>query len=119
MKLKITLTFLLFCSLTFAQTDSSETIKFTNTVAQTNQNQSNEMTTADKIAFSSLIVAGLSFALTIITIFQTRKHNKNSLKPIINVNPFDYSNCILIELVNEGVGSALIKKITVEKTNTK
>lgn len=73
------------------------------------------MTTNEIISIITLTFASLSFILTIVTIIQTRKHNRNSLKPIINVNPFDYSNCILIELVNEGVGSALIKKITVEK----
>ncbi|RWZ88170.1 MAG: hypothetical protein EO766_09265 [Hydrotalea sp. AMD] len=120
MRRTLTLIFLLSSILSFAQADSSKlpiktTVK-TDLTLNTKQHVT-EMTNADKIAFSSLIVAWLSFILTIVTIFQTRKHNRNSLKPIINVNPFDYSNCILIELVNEGVGSAIIKKITVEKND--
>ncbi|MBL7921199.1 MAG: hypothetical protein JNJ40_12850 [Bacteroidia bacterium] len=73
------------------------------------------MTTSDKIALCSVIVAIISFILTVATILQTRKHNRKSLRPIISINPFDYSNCIKIELINEGVGPAIIKKIVVEK----
>lgn len=73
------------------------------------------MIPSDIIALFSLIVAILSFVITIVTIFQTRKHNRKSLRPIISVNPFDYSNCLKIELINEGVGPAIIKKIVVEK----
>ena len=67
------------------------------------------------IASLALIIALVSAIITYLTFHIQRKHNRKSLRPIINVNPFDYSNCIKIELKNEGVGPAIIKKIVVEK----
>ncbi len=73
------------------------------------------MNISDKLAIFSLIIAILSTIITIVTIIQTRIHNRKSLKPIISVITYDYINCLKIELVNEGVGPAIIKKIVVEK----
>lgn len=59
------------------------------------------------ISFGTGIISFLTFRIQ-------RKHNRKSLKPIIYVALYDYSNCIRIELVNEGVGPANINKIEVK-----
>lgn len=67
------------------------------------------------IASLALIVSVATAIITYLTFYIQRNHNRKSLRPIINVNPFDYSNCLKIELKNEGVGPAIITKIVVEK----
>ena len=67
------------------------------------------------IASLALLVSLATGIITYFTFHIQRKHNRRSLMPIINVNPFDYSNCLRIDLKNEGVGPAIIQKIIVEK----
>ena len=46
---------------------------------------------------------------SIVSTWFQRKHNKNSVRPIIDISFGDYENRITIKLVNNGVGPAILK----------
>jgi len=66
------------------------------------------------IAFSALIVSVATAIITYRTFSLQRLHNRKSLKPFLYIAPYDYENCLKILIKNEGVGPAIIKKITVK-----
>lgn len=73
------------------------------------------MTTSEKIALASFIIAFLSFVLTIFIIYFTQRHNKLSVKPILKIVPFDFENHIAVYLYNYGTGPLLRQKIIFTK----
>lgn len=61
----------------------------------------------------------VSALINVYSIYITQKHNKKMVLPIVNIHPFDYVNCIKINLLNEGVGSLIITNIEVINPNNK
>lgn len=102
----------LLSSMAFTQSDSSGVI---NSLVDNSVEGIKKEKNIDIEKYATIFIAVLSLLITVQSLRDNRKHNRNSLKPIINVIPYDYSNCILIELVNEGVGTAIINNIVVEK----
>lgn len=58
----------------------------------------------------SVIAVGISWRG--LKIQQT--HNKTSLRPIIFIEPYDYEDCVLVKIKNEGLGPAIVKKLYVQ-----
>lgn len=54
------------------------------------------------------ITAVMAIVISIITYRSQVKHNKNSVKPILNISVGDYVNEIFIKVKNKGVGPATI-----------
>lgn len=69
------------------------------------------MTTSDKIALASFIVATLSFILIVITIWMTHRHNRLSVKPILKIIPYDSEDYIAVLVKNAGTGPLLRQKM--------
>ena len=61
------------------------------------------------ISICTGIIALLAFVLSIITTYFQRKHNRNSVKPILNINMCDYEKNISVSISNNGVGPATIE----------
>lgn len=65
------------------------------------------------VAICALIVSISTVVISWRALKIQRTHNQTSLKPIIFIEPYDYENCILIKIRNEGLGSAIVKSIRV------
>ena len=63
----------------------------------------------ETIAICSIIIAGLSFILTIIQSALTYKHNKLSIKPILKFTITHISHRINIKVTNTGIGPAILQ----------
>ena len=66
------------------------------------------------VAICALIVSIVAVTISWLGLKIQRTHNQKSLKPIIFIEPYDYENCILIKIRNEGLGPAIVKRIRVE-----
>ncbi|MEG0835607.1 MAG: hypothetical protein RR413_09210 [Christensenellaceae bacterium] len=59
-------------------------------------------------AILTAVTAVMAIVISIITYRSQVKHNKNSVKPILNISVGDYVNEIFIKVKNKGVGPATI-----------
>ena len=70
-----------------------------------------ELAASDVIAICSLVIAFFSFAITIWQGWVLRRHNRLSVKPLLDFNRNVRPDKILISLKNHGVGVAVINSI--------
>lgn len=63
------------------------------------------------IAISSIVLSLVAIIISIITFRSQKEHNKNSVRPILNIVFGDYEDDIYVRVDNNGVGPAIIKKI--------
>ncbi|MCC7333435.1 MAG: hypothetical protein IT232_12590 [Flavobacteriales bacterium] len=75
------------------------------------------MTTSDKIALASFIIAALSFILTIAVIYLTNRHNRLTVKPIFKLIPYDTEDYIAVFIKNSGTGPMLRNKMTIKNNS--
>lgn len=61
------------------------------------------------IAFGALVISIVSIILSLVTINQTKKHNRLSVKPLCHIHPPDYENRIAVIIQNHGVGPLITK----------
>ena len=93
--------------------------KFSTLEAQTNPVAANgtERTTMTTFAYVganwSNIIASLAFVLSMITLWQQRKHNRLTVRPLAYIEVGDYGNWVFVRVVNNGTGPMIIKSITV------
>ena len=81
------------------------------------QNNTNQV-----IAFAAifaLILTFISILITAISVSLQRKHNKQSVKPILNIILADYENRISVMLQNKGLGPLTIEHFYVLKDEKK
>ena len=62
------------------------------------------------ISVCSLVTSIVAIIIAIITYKSQVRHNKNSVKPILNIVVGDYEDDLYVKIVNNGVGPALINK---------
>lgn len=53
----------------------------------------------------------LAILIALLTYYSQKIHNRNSVKPLLNVIFGDYENCIYVKIQNNGVGPAIIKSM--------
>lgn len=94
------------------------TLEKTKTIITASETTTKIMTASDKIALASFIIAFLSFALTIVIIYLTNRQNKLSVKPILQIIPYDFESNIAVYIKNVGVGPLFRNKLEF-KTKTK
>ena len=61
----------------------------------------------------SNLIASLAFVLSIITLWQQRKHNRLTVRPLASIESGDYGNWVFVRVVNNGTGPMIIKSLTV------
>lgn len=73
------------------------------------------------IAVTSIVISVAAVFISFITYTSQRKHNQNSVRPILNIVFGDYEDNIYVKIVNNGVGPATIKdlKFSVGNNTTK
>lgn len=71
------------------------------------------------ISFLALLTSSFAVYISYLTYRIQRKHNINSIKPYLIIHPFDYEDCIKLELKNQGLGVAIIKSFEVFKDTVK
>lgn len=59
-------------------------------------------------AMVSAIAATISVIVTAITLRNQRRHNLKSVTPIAYINPINYENLIVVEILNSGTGPLII-----------
>ena len=67
----------------------------------------------------TVIVSILAFGVSSYVAISQNRFNKNSVRPIGDINCLDYSNCIKVELINNGLGVMIIKNIHYKSTSGK
>ncbi len=65
-----------------------------------------------------IIIAIISIIIAVISLMGQKKHNVNSVKPIIDILLGDYENDIYVKIMNNGVGPAIIDKLICEYEGT-
>jgi hypothetical protein len=65
------------------------------------------------IASLALLVSAFSATLSFFSFRLNRRHNINSVKPIIHIGQWDYEDNIYVTLVNQGTGVAIVKQLLV------
>ena len=108
----ITLTLLLLCTLSFAQTDSA-----TSVVKMTSQSSvefENKINWEGIIALCALVVSVVSIVFTIIQVQLQRTHNKKTVKPIGRIRIGDYQSNIYVKIENSGVGPLIVRQILIK-----
>jgi hypothetical protein len=94
--------------------------KFSTLEAQTNPVAANgtERTTMTTFAYVganwSNIIASLAFVLSMITLWQQRKHNRLTVRPLAYIEAGDYGNWVFVKVANNGTGPMIIKSIMVD-----
>jgi hypothetical protein len=63
------------------------------------------------IACCALFVSICSFILTIYTIWTQRRHDRLSVKPLVNIHVEDFPERITITVQNDGLGPMIIKSV--------
>lgn len=63
------------------------------------------------IAICTIVLSVVAIVISIITFRSQKEHNKNSVRPILNIVFGDYEDDIYVRIDNNGVGPAIIKKI--------
>lgn len=64
------------------------------------------------IAFCSLLTSVVAVVISINTYQSQKEHNKNSVRPILDIVLGDYEDNLYIRVVNNGVGPAIITDIS-------
>lgn len=111
-KLTTTLSFLIICSLTFGQADST-----ISTVKNSTENAidfKNEINWEGIIALCALVVSVVSIVFTVIQVRLQRIHNKKTVKPIGRIRIGDYQSNIFVKIENNGIGPLIIKQILIK-----
>ena len=62
-------------------------------------------------SIGTIVLSVVAIIISIITFRSQKKHNKNSVRPILNIIFGDYENNIYVRVDNNGVGPAIIKNI--------
>ena len=62
------------------------------------------------ISIFSVVTSIVAIVIAIITYKSQVRHNKNSVKPILNIIVGDYEDRLYVKIVNNGVGPALIEE---------
>ena len=62
-------------------------------------------------SIGTIVLSVVAIIISIITFRSQKKHNKNSVRPILNIVFGDYENDIYIRVDNYGVGPAIIKGV--------
>lgn len=63
------------------------------------------------ISIGSIIISTVAVFISIITYKSQKKHNKNSVRPILNVILGDYEDNLYVRIDNNGVGPAIVSSI--------
>jgi len=63
------------------------------------------------IIFSEVGIALMALIVSIFTAISQMQHNKNSVRPILNIADCDYEDTLYVLLENKGVGPAIISDI--------
>ncbi|WP_321507052.1 hypothetical protein [uncultured Methanoregula sp.] len=71
------------------------------------------------IAFCAVIISIISIALTIISLWIQRKHDRISVKPIAHIHVNNLLGEISLSVKNDGLGPMIIKSIETFRTNDK
>ena len=77
----------------------------------------NGVTFDDWATILTAITALAAVIISIITYRSQIKHNKNSVKPIIDISVGDYVNDLFVKVKNKGVGPATIQSIHCLRTS--
>lgn len=64
------------------------------------------------ISVSSILTSIIAIIISITTYRSQVQHNKNSVKPILNIILGDYENDLYVRIDNNGVGPAIIKNVS-------
>lgn len=88
-------------------------------VVVTNYKQDEGLTGSDKIALASGFVAFLALAATFWQGALARRHNRLSIRPIIDIYTDRQHNYFLLSMQNFGIGPALIDSLLFTDMNTK
>lgn len=64
------------------------------------------------ISVCSLVISAAAVAISLTTYQSQKEHNKNSVRPILNVIFGDYENDLYIRVDNNGVGPAIVAEVT-------
>ncbi len=62
-------------------------------------------------SIGTVIISTLAFLVSIYVAISQNRFNKNSVRPICDISCIDYTNHIRIELINNGLGIMIIKKV--------
>ena len=62
------------------------------------------------VALCALVVSVVATVISWRGLEIPRAHNETSFRPIIFIEPYDYENCILVKIKNEGLGPAIVRK---------
>ncbi len=65
------------------------------------------------IAFCALIISLVTASTSILAFNQQRKYYIKSIKPIVQIVPWDYENSLRVDLTNSGLGPAIITSVRV------
>ena len=65
------------------------------------------------IAVSALSVSTVSSLIALRVFRLQREHNFRSLRPIFHIEPYDYENRIVVKIMNEGTGPAVVQSVEV------
>lgn len=66
-------------------------------------------------SIGTVIISVLAFLVSIYVAISQNHFNKNSIKPICNISCIDYTNHIRVELINNGLGVMIIKKLQIKE----
>ncbi|MDR0898080.1 MAG: hypothetical protein LBN04_09510 [Oscillospiraceae bacterium] len=69
------------------------------------------MNTTDLLALVAVVLSLVSISSTIVLGFLQHRHNKKSVRPICDIQFFDFDNDIAVFLRNVGTGPLTVKKI--------
>lgn len=63
------------------------------------------------LSYGEVVIAAIAVIVAIVTAKSQEKHNKNSVRPILNLILGDYDDNIYVWVENNGVGPACIKSV--------
>lgn len=64
------------------------------------------------ISVCSLVISAAAVVISLTTYWSQKEHNKNSVRPILNITFGDYENDLYIRVDNNGVGPAIVAGVT-------
>ena len=68
--------------------------------------------------YIELIVAGIAVAMSLVSLWRQRSHDKLTYKPIPVINKYNYNDRVLIRLWNKGAGPLFIKSLVIENKDS-
>lgn len=66
------------------------------------------------VALCALVVSVFATVISWRGLRIQQAHNETSLRPIIFIEPYDYEDCILVKIKNEGLAPAIVKNLYVQ-----